>query len=101
MGKGAGGLPESSLNRAKLWATAEHLQRLAPVVNETSGLKRVAIDFLACSGSTLGMPIDVRRPACPRVSHNGSTEIWMNFAQTEAVLPDGSTMAPVSFQFRD
>lgn len=35
-----------------------------------------------------------------RVSHNGATEIWMNFSQTEAVLPDGSTMAPVSFQFR-
>lgn len=42
----------------------------------------------------------VRLPEGVRVSHNGATEIWMNFSQTEALLPDGSTMAPVSFQFR-
>jgi beta-galactosidase len=44
--------------------------------------------------------VTARLPEGLRVSHNGNTEIWMNFAQTETVLPDGSTMAPVSFQFR-
>jgi len=41
-----------------------------------------------------------RLPEGVRVSHNGATEIWMNFSQTDAVLPDGSSMGPVSFQFR-
>jgi beta-galactosidase len=44
--------------------------------------------------------VTARLPEGLRVSHNGSTEIWMNFAQSEAILPDGSTIGPVSFQFR-
>lgn len=44
--------------------------------------------------------ITARLPEGLRVSHRGESEIWMNFAQTEAVLPDGSTMGPVSFRFR-
>ena len=35
-----------------------------------------------------------------RGSRNGNTEIWMNFAQTAQILPDGSEIGPVSFQFR-
>ncbi len=35
-----------------------------------------------------------------RRSTRGSTEIWMNWSQTAQVLPDGSEIGPVSFQFR-
>jgi beta-galactosidase len=35
-----------------------------------------------------------------RVSRRGDTEIWMNFNQAPATLPDGSTLGPVSFQLR-
>ena len=35
-----------------------------------------------------------------RVSRRGASEIWMNFNEWESQLPDGSTMAPVSFQIR-
>jgi hypothetical protein len=46
-----------------------------------------------------GVPT-VRLPEGVRRSHNGSAEIWMNFAQTPQTLPDGSEIGPVSFQFR-
>jgi beta-galactosidase len=42
----------------------------------------------------------VRLPDGVRRSHNGNTEIWMNFAQTAQLLPDGTEIGPVSFQFR-
>jgi beta-galactosidase len=42
----------------------------------------------------------VRLPEGVRRSHNGNSEIWMNFSQTAQVLPDGSEIGPVSFQFR-
>jgi beta-galactosidase len=35
-----------------------------------------------------------------RVSRRGSAEIWMNFNEEAATLPDGSVLAPVSFEFR-
>jgi hypothetical protein len=44
--------------------------------------------------------VTARLPEGLRVSHNGDPEIWMNFAQSEVILPDGSTIGPVSFQFR-
>jgi len=43
---------------------------------------------------TMRLPDGVRR--CQR----GASEVWMNFTQAGVTLPDGSTMAPVSFQFR-
>lgn len=46
-----------------------------------------------------GVPV-TPLPEGVRVSRNGSTEIWMNFNQESAQLPDGSTMEPVSFQVR-
>jgi beta-galactosidase len=46
-----------------------------------------------------GIPTQ-RMPDGVRVSRRGPTEIWMNFSQEPRQLPDGSTMAPVSFQFR-
>jgi beta-galactosidase len=46
-----------------------------------------------------GVPT-IRLPEGLRVSHRGDTEIWMNFAQQPATLPDGSQIGPVSFQFR-
>ncbi|HET7094996.1 MAG TPA: beta-galactosidase trimerization domain-containing protein, partial [Thermomicrobiales bacterium] len=44
-------------------------------------------------------------PATPlpegvRVSRRGGSEIWMNFNQAPATLPDGSTLGPVSFAIR-
>jgi beta-galactosidase len=35
-----------------------------------------------------------------RVSRRGRNEIWMNFTESEVTLPDGTTLAPVSFQIR-
>jgi beta-galactosidase len=35
-----------------------------------------------------------------RVSRRGSAEIWMNVNEEAATLPDGSVLAPVSFEFR-
>lgn len=46
-----------------------------------------------------GVPT-VRLPEGVRRSQNGNTEIWMNFSQTTQILPDGSEIGPVSFQFR-
>lgn len=46
-----------------------------------------------------GVPT-VRLPEGVRRSHNGGAEIWMNWSQTAQVLPDGSEIGPVSFQFR-
>ncbi len=61
----------------------------APLV--TSVLEQV----LAESGVlTFHLPEGVRR------STRGGTEIWMNWSQTAQVLPDGSEIGPVSFQFR-
>ena len=42
----------------------------------------------------------VRLPDGVRLSRRGASEIWMNFNEWESQLPDGSTMAPVSFQIR-
>jgi beta-galactosidase len=39
-------------------------------------------------------------PEGVRVSRRGDAEIWMNFNQEPATLPDGSTIGPVSFQLR-
>jgi beta-galactosidase len=39
-------------------------------------------------------------PEGVRVSRRGNTEVWMNFNQDPAALPDGSTMGPVSFRLR-
>ncbi|MEA2583903.1 MAG: beta-galactosidase [Thermomicrobiales bacterium] len=39
-------------------------------------------------------------PEGVRVARRGGTEIWMNFNQEPATLPDGSTMGPVSFRLR-
>jgi beta-galactosidase len=36
-----------------------------------------------------------------RVSRRGAGTIWMNFNESEAQLPDGSTIGPVSYQIRD
>ena len=46
-----------------------------------------------------GVPY-VDLPEGVRVSRRGSNTIWMNFNESEARLPDGSTMAPVSFHIR-
>jgi beta-galactosidase len=46
-----------------------------------------------------GVPV-TRLPEGVRVSHRGGTEIWMNFNQEPATLPDGTTMGPVSFWLR-
>ena len=35
-----------------------------------------------------------------RVCHRGGIQIWMNFNETATHLPDGSIMAPVSYQLR-
>jgi beta-galactosidase len=47
----------------------------------------------------VGVPF-VALPEGVRVSRCGSSEIWMNFNEADSRLPDGSTMAPVSFQIR-
>jgi beta-galactosidase len=39
-------------------------------------------------------------PEGVRRSRRGGVEIWMNFNQDEATLPDGSTIPPVSFKLR-
>jgi beta-galactosidase len=39
-------------------------------------------------------------PEGVRVSRRGNSEIWMNFNQAPATLPDGSMISPVSFQIR-
>jgi beta-galactosidase len=39
-------------------------------------------------------------PQGVRVSRRGDTEIWMNFNQEPATLPDGSTIGAVSFELR-
>ena len=39
-------------------------------------------------------------PEGVRVSRRGGTEVWMNFTQEAATLPDGSAIGPVSFRFR-
>ncbi len=49
--------------------------------------------------SEAGVPT-VRLPEGVRRSHNGSTEIWMNWTRSPQILPDGSEIGPVSFQFR-
>ena len=36
-----------------------------------------------------------------RVSRRGASTIWMNFNESEAQLPDGSTIRPVAYQIRD
>jgi beta-galactosidase len=42
----------------------------------------------------------MRLPEGVRVSRRGGTEVWTNFNQEPATLPDGTTMGPVSFWFR-
>jgi beta-galactosidase len=42
----------------------------------------------------------VALPEGVRVSRRGGVEIWMNFNQEPATMPDGSVLAPVSFEFR-
>lgn len=55
----------------------------------------VLADVMAAAGvPTIRLPDELR------VCRRGASEIWMNFAQHPVTLPDGSTMAPVSFQFR-
>jgi beta-galactosidase len=44
-----------------------------------------------------GVPV-TPLPEGVRISRNGIAEIWMNFNQESATLPDGSTIGPVSFQ---
>lgn len=58
------------------------------------------VDLLERVPSKAGI-VTARLPEGSRVSHRGNTEIWMNFAPTDVVLPDGSTLGPVSFQFCD
>lgn len=61
----------------------------APLVTET----------LAGVLAEAGIPA-VPLPEGVRVCRRGALEIWLNFNQEPAALPDGSTLAPVSFQFR-
>ncbi len=42
----------------------------------------------------------VELPEGIRVCHRGGLQIWMNFNEVETHLPDGSAMAPVSYQLR-
>ena len=46
-----------------------------------------------------GVPV-TPLPEGVRVSRNGGAEVWMNFNQEPATLPDGTTIGPVSFQLR-
>src|SRR5215211_4709202 len=46
-----------------------------------------------------GIPV-TPLPEGVRVSRRGDAEIWMNFNQEPATLPDGATIGPVSFRFR-
>jgi beta-galactosidase len=46
-----------------------------------------------------GVPV-TPLPEGVRVSRRGDTEIWMNFNQEPATLPDGATIGPVSFELR-
>jgi beta-galactosidase len=55
----------------------------------------VLADVLEAAGIAI-----VTLPEGVRISRRGSTEIWMNFNQESATLPDGTVIGPVSFQFR-
>ena len=56
-------------------------------------------EVLASVLTEAGIPV-MALPEGVRVSRNGGTEIWMNFTERPATLPDGSTIGPVSFQLR-
>ena len=47
-----------------------------------------------------GFDHDHGLPEGVRVSRRGGSEVWMNFNQEPVALPDGATLAPVSFQLR-
>lgn len=49
--------------------------------------------------SEAGIPV-MNLPDGVRVSRKGSQQVWMNFNQSPATLPDGTSIAPVSFQIR-
>ncbi len=46
-----------------------------------------------------GIPV-LRLADGVRVARRGGAEVWMNFNEAASLLPDGSTIAPVSFQMR-
>ena len=63
------------------WSASLVTELLGSVLDET-GIPRLAL------------------PEGVRVSRRGDNEIWMNFNQADVKLPDGSTMRPVSYEFR-
>jgi beta-galactosidase len=56
-------------------------------------------ELLAGVFDEVGIPF-VALPEGVRVSRRGNSQIWINFNEFEAELPDGSRLGPVTFQIR-